>query len=84
MSLRVSWSARAEKDREALSDDMRRRVLVSLGRYAETGHGDVRALVGLSGLYRLRVGDYRIVFQLPGADALHVVRVRHRRDAYRE
>jgi len=83
VSLRVSWSARADKDRDALGEQERRRVLASVERYAASGHGDVRALVGSAGLLRLRVGDYRVIFQLPSNEAILVVRVLHRREAYR-
>ena len=39
---------------------------------------------GLRGLRRLRVGDYRIVYELLDAElVVLVVRVAHRRDAYR-
>ena len=39
---------------------------------------------GLRGLRRLRVGDYRIVYELLDAKlVVLVVRVAHRRDAYR-
>ena len=39
---------------------------------------------GLRGLRRLRVGDYRIVYELlDGELVVLVVRVAHRRDAYR-
>ena len=39
---------------------------------------------GLRGLRRLRVGDYRIVYELLDSElVVLVVRVAHRRDAYR-
>ena len=46
-------------------------------------HG-VRALTGEHGLYRVRVGDYRIVYEIRDNELLIlVVRVAHRRDVYR-
>jgi mRNA interferase RelE/StbE len=41
-------------------------------------------LQGAERLYRLRVGDYRIVYEVD-LDALHIIvqYVRHRRDVYR-
>jgi mRNA interferase RelE/StbE len=59
------------------------RILVALHRYAESGEGDVKRLSGeFEGLLRLRVGDYRVVFE-ETADAIRVERVRDRREAYR-
>jgi mRNA interferase RelE/StbE len=44
----------------------------------------VRKLHGAEDLWRLRVGDYRIVFAIEDANELVDVRVvRHRKDAYR-
>lgn len=46
-------------------------------------HG-VEKLEGAEKLYRLRVGDYRIIYQLePQARRITVLYVRHRRDVYR-
>jgi mRNA interferase RelE/StbE len=57
-------------------------ILKALHRYAETGQGRVKRLSGeYDGLLRLRVGNYRVLFD-ESADAITVHRVRHRRDAY--
>jgi mRNA interferase RelE/StbE len=44
----------------------------------------VKKLAGAEDLYRIRVGDYRVVFQIQD-DRLMVlvVRIGHRKDAYR-
>jgi len=43
-----------------------------------------RKLQGRSGLWRLRVGDYRVVYSVDDQQKLvDVVAVRHRREAYR-
>ena len=39
---------------------------------------------GENSVYRVRVGDYRIVYEvLDGVLLIHVVRIGHRRDVYR-
>jgi mRNA interferase RelE/StbE len=82
--LAVVWLPRAEKDRDGLDQVARARVLNALERYAETGHGDVKALKGHPGEYRLRAGDWRIRFALDAARLeLVVLHVLHRREAYR-
>ena len=44
----------------------------------------VRKLQGSLMTYRVRVGDYRIVYEIIGAQLIiQIVRVRHRREAYR-
>jgi mRNA-degrading endonuclease RelE of RelBE toxin-antitoxin system len=53
-------------------------------RYAETEHGDVKRLTGAQRpLLRLRVGEYRVLFQMEQEDQIDVLRILHRREAYR-
>ena len=57
-------------------------ILRAPHRYAETGHGRVKPLSGeFEGLLRLRVGDYRLLFD-ETADTITVHRVRDHRNAY--
>jgi mRNA interferase RelE/StbE len=52
--------------------------------YAADDQGDVRKMAGRSGLYRLRVGDWRILFTFAdGGRTIAISRVLNRRDAYR-
>jgi mRNA interferase RelE/StbE len=51
----------AAKDLDSLPQDAREAVGNGLIRYATTGHGDVKRLQGREG-FRLRVGQYRIIF----------------------
>jgi mRNA-degrading endonuclease RelE of RelBE toxin-antitoxin system len=46
--------------------------------------GNVKQLEGYDPpQFRLRIGDWRYVFRKSGADAIEILRVRHRRDVYR-
>ncbi|MHB8203304.1 MAG: type II toxin-antitoxin system RelE family toxin [Desulfomonilaceae bacterium] len=41
-------------------------------------------LTGLDGLYRLRVGDYRIIYRVLDSDlSVLIVKIGHRKDVYR-
>jgi mRNA interferase RelE/StbE len=69
---------------ERLSRAQRERVFAALDRYVATGAADIRKLTGRQDEWRLRVGDYRILFERdPAAPAIVVLAVRHRREAYR-
>ncbi len=84
MSLRIVWARRAEKDRDGVDRADRARVLDSIERYADTGAGDVKRLQGSEEEHRLRVGDYRVRFAVdPTSGTLTILRVLHRREAYR-
>lgn len=44
-----------------------------------------KVLSGEEDFYRIRVGDYRIIYQIDGAKLIvHVLRLGHRREVYRE
>ncbi len=73
----VRDEVRAVEQKAALS------ILAAIHRYAATGVGDVKQLSGaFDGLLRLRVGDYRILFD-ETAETITVHRIRNRREAYR-
>lgn len=78
----IVWTDRAEKDARKLPNEVQARVVDALDRLYHQGHGDVRQLKGYQpSRSRLRVGDYRVIFQEEG-DTLLVLRVRHRKAAY--
>lgn len=43
--------------------------------------GDVKRLTHFTHEYRLRIGRYRVLFELDG-DKVVIYRIRHRKDAY--
>lgn len=75
----------AEKDLKRLDPPAQQRIMQAIERLTEVpGTGDVKKLKGEGKLYRLRVGDWRVIFHVDRpADAIYVLHVRHRRDAYR-
>ncbi|HYL35306.1 MAG TPA: type II toxin-antitoxin system RelE/ParE family toxin [Bryobacteraceae bacterium] len=79
----IEWLEEARRDIRALDRPMAMRIFDGLLRFAHTGSGDVVALQGdFAGVYRLRVGDYRILFTLK-SNAMCIFGVRHRSEAYR-
>ena len=71
----------ARRDLREMPSRDAERVLARLDRLSEGLSGDVKRLQGFTIGYRLRVGDYRVLFDLDGERVL-VQRVRHRREAY--
>jgi mRNA interferase RelE/StbE len=63
----ILLSTRAQQEFGALGSKGRARVRSALESFAATGRGDLKKLKGVHGgsdLYRLRAGEYRIVFEL--------------------
>lgn len=84
MARQVIWSTEARADIRAIERDTALRLLKALDRFLRTEVGNVKQLEGfLPPQFRLRVGDWRFIFRRHGENAIEVIRVRNRRDAYR-
>jgi mRNA interferase RelE/StbE len=71
----------AQRDFRRLSPDVARRIAHKLELLRTDLGGDVKRLVSYSVGYRLRVGDWRVLFDVEGP-AIIVRAVRHRSEAY--
>lgn len=82
---RVFLERAAEKDLKRLSAEIHDRVITAIRGLAQNPRPPgCRKLAGSENDWRIRVGDYRIVYEI--TDEIRVVRVnrvRHRRDVYR-
>lgn len=84
MAKRVSWSTEARADIRAIDRDTALRLLKALDRFLKTGVGNVKQLEGFDPpLLRYRIGAWRFIYRNQGDDAIEIVRVRNRREAYR-
>jgi mRNA interferase RelE/StbE len=87
VSRALEFSRRARADLQAIAQQDRRtadRIGAAIISYAEHNRGDVLKLAGGSGVYRLRVGNWRVLFTI-GDDGrtIAISRVLNRREAYR-
>lgn len=84
MAYTIHLEHRAERDMRRLPQDVVRRIDALFQQLAENSRPD--GIVKLSGRtssgWRVRVGDYRILYRIEGS-RIEVYRVKHRRDAYR-
>jgi mRNA-degrading endonuclease RelE of RelBE toxin-antitoxin system len=79
----IEWAGTALEDMATLDKSIARRVKQAVERFAGSGAGSVKRLQAIDPPeYRLRVGDYRVRFHLEN-QTVQVLRVRHRREAYR-
>jgi mRNA interferase RelE/StbE len=81
---RVRLRRSAEKELEALDGRTRARILRNITALSdEPRPPGVKRLTGVDNLWRIRVGDYRIVYEIRDAElTVHVVRVAHRSKVY--
>jgi mRNA-degrading endonuclease RelE of RelBE toxin-antitoxin system len=83
MPKKIIWNNRAKNELRAIDQPTAMRILDTVARFCRTNEGDVKRLQGVEPPeFRLRVGDYRVLFHSSG-DVLEVTGVKHRREAYR-
>ncbi|MGE4339216.1 MAG: type II toxin-antitoxin system RelE/ParE family toxin [Pigmentiphaga sp.] len=84
--MQIEYKPQAIKDLKAITPSLRSRITAKIVQYATDPESLANQVKHLSGstFYRLRVGDYRVIFDLneEGVTIMVVVRVRHRREAY--
>jgi mRNA interferase RelE/StbE len=84
MRYEVELKPRARKDLRRLSKSDAARVVGALEKLEDNLAGDVKRLTSFAPEFRLRVGDYRVLFEIDQNNRVVVYRVRHRRESYRD
>lgn len=83
MNYTVGLKPRAIKDLKHLQKQDASRIADALERLQSDLTGDVKKLTNFTPEYRLRVGQFRVLFEIENETRIIVYRVVHRREAYR-
>ncbi len=79
----IIWSPEARADLRAIDRGTALRILRAIDGFVTTGAGDVKKLQAPRTEFRLRVGVYRVLFAAKQGLTIEILRVLHRKDAYR-
>ncbi len=84
---RIAFTKSAKKEFDLLPSQIQEKVLEALSFLAHNPFSEllrVKRLKGAPSLYRLRVGDYRVVYEIRGEVlTIVVIKIGHRREVYR-
>jgi mRNA interferase RelE/StbE len=85
MAYMVEVTSRARKNLREVPAGIQRKLIRRMEGLAENPRpAGAKKLQGLEDTYRIRVGDYRVVYEIKDDElVVLVIRVRHRRDVYR-
>ncbi|HZL79953.1 MAG TPA: type II toxin-antitoxin system RelE/ParE family toxin [Candidatus Limnocylindrales bacterium] len=85
MAFRIEWKKSTRKDLRKLPAGTAERIVEAVENLAENPFPyGVEKLSGSEHAYRIRLGDYRIVYEVVTESKLvEIQRVRHRKDVYR-
>ena len=79
----VVWSPEARDELRAIDRKVALDILHRLDRYLLNRAEDIKKLKPPASGFRLRCGDYRVFFDNPAAEVIHITGVKNRREAYR-
>lgn len=84
MTYEVVLTGKAQKQLCELPKKTQAAIALAIDALKEGLNHHCKKLQGLEAGYRLRVGDYRIIFQIErGKLVIVVIKIAHRRDVYR-
>jgi mRNA interferase RelE/StbE len=81
MAIQVEIRPKAQKDLAAIPQIDAARIAHAIRSLGETQSGDIKKLSNHDPAYRLRVGNWRVLFDFD-KDKIIIYRIRNRRDAY--
>ena len=81
----VHFKPSADRQLQRLPEPVQKRIVAGVAALAENPRpAGVVKLVGDDNLWRIRIGDYRVVYEIHDTRlVILVLRVAHRKDAYR-
>jgi len=82
MKYKVVFKPRALKDCKSIDKKTLRLIFSKIAFLSDDLQGDVKRLTNVTPEYRLRFGDYRILFETED-DRVIIYRVMHRKEAYK-
>lgn len=84
-SYQIEWKRLSVKELEKLPRQMIPKIVSAVDDLSNDPYPQgVRKLVGSEHTYRIRVGDYRIIYNVFASKLIiEIIRVRHCKDAYR-
>lgn len=85
-SFRIEWRKSTKKDLRRIAEAEVRKILDAVGSLADDPRPrGCTKVQGSDCAYRIRVGDYRVIYGIyEDRVVVEVVRVRHRREVYRK
>lgn len=87
--VQIIYSDKALKNLSSLDRQISKRIVRKIEKYGETINplSYAKALAGsLEGMYRYRVGDYRVLFEVDSSGTvtiLIILNIKHRKDVYK-
>lgn len=85
-SYKIQWKNSAKKELKKLDKQIIIKILQAVEKLANNPHpSGSKKLMGSESIYRIRVGNYRIIYNIQSSVvSIEIIKVGHRRDVYRK
>jgi mRNA interferase RelE/StbE len=85
-SYKIEWKQSAKKELKKLDKQIILRILQAIEDLANNPYSSgSKKLIGSDSIHRIRVGDYRIVYNIKSSVlTIEIIKVGHRREIYRK
>lgn len=85
-SYKIQWKNSAKKELKKLDKQIIIKILQAVEKLAANPHpSGSKKLMGSEYIYRIRVGDYRVIYNIQSSLlTIEVIKVGHRREVYRK
>lgn len=84
-SYKIVWKQSAVKELKQIPPKMIGRIVADVENLSEDPHPPgTRKIIGTQNTYRIRIGDYRVIYQIiDQVLIIEILRVAHRKEVYR-
>ena len=82
MQYEIRFKPQAIKDGKKIGRTELLKIFEKIEGLKNNLHGNIKKLTNFTPEYRLRVGNFRVLFEISGK-TIFVYRIKHRRDAYK-
>ncbi len=85
MKHKIVFTSSVDKQLKKLAKSAQKLIIEKIKQLDTTKpNNNVKKLVGMNDLYRLRIGDYRVIYQIRNEELIVLVlKIGHRKDIYR-
>jgi mRNA interferase RelE/StbE len=80
--IQVTFTKRAMRDIKKLQPEVRRRIELAIDELFDNARAGDRLHGDWEGYWKLRAGDYRVIYEIKSENSVEIQYVRHRRHAY--
>ena len=85
-SFEIRWKTSAKKELKKLEPSVIEKIITAVEKLLETPYPQgVRKIQGAEHTYRIRIGDYRVIYSIyANVLLIEIIKIGHRKEVYRD